>query len=222
MPFLRWACVCYNCGMDEWVETGEAERAWLGRRDRRLGEAIARIGPLRRPAIPNLFAALTHAIVGQQISSKAHAAIWGRVRALGPVTPERLAATPEETLRGVGLSSRKVGYIKRAAERIVDGRFDIEGLAALPDAEVVARLTTLDGIGTWSAEMLLLFSLRRPDVLSYGDFGIRRGICLLYRHRDLPRERFERYRRRYSPYGSTASLYLWAIAGGGGLATKKE
>ena len=87
-------------------------------------------------------------------------------------------------------------------------------MAALEDAEVCRRLSALRGIGVWTAEMLLLFSLQRPDILSYDDLAIRRGLRMLYRHKEMPRERFERYRRRFSPYGSLASLYLWAIAGG--------
>ena len=84
----------------------------------------------------------------------------------------------------------------------------------LSDAEVIQRLSALDEVGVWTAEMLLLHSLQRSDVLSFGDLGIHRGLRLLYHHREMPRARFERYRCRYSPYGSVASIYLWALATG--------
>ena len=114
----------------------------------------------------------------------------------------------------LGTTWRKVDYILDFARKVDSGRFDVEAVRAMTDEDAVAALCSLKGIGTWTAEMILLFCLQRPDVLSYGDLAIQRGIRMLYRHKELPRERFERYRRRYSPYGSTASLYLWAIAGG--------
>ena len=201
--------------MTEYFPYGEKEIAWLKSRDARLGEAIDRIGAVRREVFPDLFAALVHSVVGQQISSKAHAAVWARLRAgLGVVDPAAVNRATAEELRGFGISFRKAAYIKNAAAKAESGAFDFAAIAGMSDADAVAKLCELDGIGTWSAEMLLLFSLRRPDILSRGDFGICRGLRMLHRHRALSRELFEKYRRRYSPYGSTASLYLWAIAGG--------
>ena len=89
---------------------------------------------------------------------------------------------------------------------------NIAELATLPDAEIIRRLSSLNGVGVWTAEMLLIFSLERPDVVSWGDLAIRRGMMNLYGLDSLTREQFERYRKRYSPYGSVASLYLWALA----------
>jgi len=124
------------------------------------------------------------------------------------------AALPAEAIRDCGASGRKAQYILEAARQFAEGRLDPAALASLPDEAVCAQLQTLPGVGRWTAEMLLLFSLQRPDVLSFGDFGIRRGLRMLYRHRELTPALFQRYRRRFSPYGSTASLYLWAVAGG--------
>ena len=84
----------------------------------------------------------------------------------------------------------------------------------MTDEEAIAALASLKGIGVWTAEMILLFCLQRPNIFSYGDLAIQRGVRMVYRHKELPRERFERYRRRFSPYCSTASLYFWAVAGG--------
>ena len=92
------------------------------------------------------------------------------------------------------------------------GELDLAGLRSLSDADVILRLTALPGVGRWTAEMYLLFSLQRPDVVSWGDLAIRRGMMNLYGLTTLSREEFDRYRRRYSPYGSVASLYLWAVS----------
>ena len=194
---------------------GEKEIAHLARRDARLARAMAAIGPVRRTVRPDFFAALMHAIVGQQIATKAQETVWARLEtALGQVTPRTVAAAGTELLQKQGLSFRKVGYMQGAAAAALRGDLDSEALRLLDDASLCTALCRLDGVGVWTAEMLMLFSLQRPNILSYGDLAIQRGLRMLYRHRELSRERFERYRRRYSPYGSGASLYLWAIAGG--------
>lgn len=180
-----------------------------------MAELIERVGMVRRPVIPDLFEALVHSIVGQQISTKAHATVWARLQQrLGTVDAQSVLSLSPEQLRGLGLSYRKAGYIRSIAEKVRSGALDFHALSELSDAEVIQRLTALDGVGVWTAEMLLLHSLQRPDVLSFGDLGIHRGLRLLYHHREMPRARFERYRRRYSPHGSVASIYLWALAAG--------
>ena len=198
-----------------YFQYGQAEVDHLSRKDKKLAAAIQAIGPLRREVMPDLFQALMHAIVGQQISMAAQRTIWGRLCGLlGAVTPESLLARPASEVQALGLSLRKVDYMRGIALQVVSGELDLQETAGLEDAAVCHRLAALRGIGVWTAEMLLLFCLQRPDILSYDDLAIRRGLRMLYRHRELPRERFERYRRRFSPYGSVASLYLWAIAGG--------
>ena len=167
--------------MEEYFRYGETELSHLRRQDERLAEAIDRVGMVKRRVIPDLFAALVHTIVGQQISTRAHETIWQRIQAaIGPVTPAVIDALPPETLRNLGLSLRKVGYIRSAARKIIDGEFDIDALRDLPDEEVCARLSALEGIGVWSAEMLMLHSLQRPDILSYGDLAVRRGLRMLH------------------------------------------
>ena len=199
--------------MEEYFRYGETELSHLRRQDERLAEAIDRVGMVKRRVIPDLFAALVHTIVGQQISTRAHETIWQRIQAaIGPVTPAVIDALPPETLRNLGLSLRKVGYIRSAARKIIDGEFDIDALRDLPDEEVCARLSALEGIGVWSVEMLMLHSLQRPDILSYGDLAVRRGLRMLHGHREIDRALFEKYRRRYSPCGSVACIYLWAVS----------
>lgn len=192
---------------------GEPEINHLKRRDKKMAAAIDRLGMLARPLSPDLFAALIRNIVDQQISVKAALTVNARLVALlGTVTPMTVAAASAEAIQGCGMTMRKAGYIKGAAEAALNGSLDLSAIAQLPDNDVIAQLSSLNGVGVWTAEMLLISSLCRPDVLSWGDLAIRRGMMNLYRHKTLPRERFERYRRRYAPYGTTASLYLWALS----------
>ena len=194
---------------------GEKETEYLKRRDKKLGAVIERVGPIERAVDPDLFTSVVHQIVGQQISMRAHATIWGRMQAaLGTINAETVAAAGAEKLQGLGMSFRKASYICDFAARVQSGAFDLEAVREMDDAQAIAALTALRGVGVWTAEMLLLFCLQRPDVFSYGDFAIRRGLRMLYRHHEIDRERFERYRRRFSPYGSVASLYIWAVACG--------
>lgn len=201
--------------MEQYFIYGEKEIAYLKSRDKLLAEVIGKVGMVKRRVIPDLFAALVHSIVGQQISTKAHETIWRKmVNALGEITPETVLSLSRETLQTFGITFKKVDYIHAAAQRIASGEFDIHVLRTMDDADVCTRLSALDGIGVWSAEMLMLFSMQRPDVLSYGDLAIQRGLRMVYHHRKIDRKLFETYRRRFSPYCSVASLYLWAVAGG--------
>jgi DNA-3-methyladenine glycosylase II len=196
-------------------EYAETEIAHLKKRDKTLGAAIDAIGPIQRSVNPDLFSALVNAIVGQQISSKAQVTIWERMNSkLIEISPHAVLECPEADLQSCGISFKKVSYIRTVAESVIDGRLDIDALQAQSDDDICAELIKLDGIGKWTAEMIMIFSMQRPDILSYGDLAILRGMRMLYHHRKITKELFEKYRRRYSPYGSVASLYLWAIAGG--------
>ncbi|MDI9483901.1 MAG: DNA-3-methyladenine glycosylase [Bacillota bacterium] len=198
-----------------YFQYGTAETEYLKSRDRKLGDAIDRIGPIKRELYPELYPALVKSIVGQQISTKAQQTIWTRMKErFQPFKPEVLGRAALEELQRCGISLRKAGYIRDLTRAVLEGEVNLAGLQTMSDAEVCRELTKLKGVGPWTAEMMLIFSLQRPDVVSYGDLAIQRGMRMLYRHRQLTPELFERYRRRYSPYGTVASLYLWAIAGG--------
>ncbi len=202
-------------GSGKYFHYGDKEISYLKSKDRKLAAVIDAVGPIRRELDRDLFSAVLRHIVGQQISNKALAAVWGRLReGLGTVDAPAVLAAGEERLRSFGMSLRKASYITAFAEKVEKGTFRLSSLETMSDGEAIAALCSLSGIGLWTAEMILLFSMERPDVLSFGDLAIRRGLRMVYRHREIPRERFERYRRRYSPYGSVASLYLWAVAGG--------
>ena len=201
--------------MPQYFAYGPTETDYLSGKDKRLASVIERVGPIRREVRPDLFDALMHAIVGQQIATKAQQTVWNRlVQALGEVTPASVDRMEADALQRLGLSFRKVGYMKGAARKNLLGELDIEALRHMDDTRVSAALCQLEGVGVWTAEMLMLFSLQRPDVFSFGDLAIHRGLRMVYRHKVVNRERFEMYRRRFSPYGSVASLYLWAVAGG--------
>ena len=109
---------------------------------------------------------------------------------------------------------RKAEYIKDFAEKVKTGEFALQEISQLPDNEAIQALASLKGIGVWTAEMILLFCLQRPDIFSFDDLAIQRGLRMVYHHRKIDRKLFEKYRRRFSPYCSVASLYLWAVAGG--------
>lgn len=192
---------------------GRTETAHLKKRDKKLGAAIDKIGMIGREVTPDLFTALVASVAGQQISAKAAETVWRRMEErFGTITPQTLAATSQEEIQQCGMSMRKAGYIRGIGEAVASGRLDLDVLRELPDNEVITRLLALNGVGVWTAEMLLIFSMERPDVLSWGDLAIRRGMMRLYGRDTLDREVFERYRKRYSPYGSIASLYLWEIS----------
>ena len=194
---------------------GEKETEYLKSRDRRLAEVIDRIGHIDRPADSDLFSSVVHSIVGQQISTKAQKTIWRRFsETFGEITPETIGSADVAALQSLGMTYRKAEYIRDLTDRILAGEFDLDAVVHMSDEEAIRALSSLKGIGVWTAEMILLFCLQRPDILSYGDLAILRGMRMVYHHRSISRELFEKYRRRLSPYCSTASLYFWAVAGG--------
>ena len=191
------------------------ETDYLSQKDKRLGAAIQKIGPIQREVDTDLFSAVVHQIIGQQISIKAQATIWQRMReTLGTVDAEHILAAGVPQLQKLGMTFRKAEYITDFAQKVQSGEFDLEGIWQKPDEEAIRELSSLKGIGVWTAEMILLFCMQRSDVFSYDDLAIQRGLRMLYHHRKIDRKLFAKYRRRFSPYCSVASLYLWAIAGG--------
>lgn len=195
-------------------EYTEAELDYLRKKDKKLAAIIDRIGIIEREVNRDIFSALIDSIVSQQISSKAAETVGNRLVSLcGEITPEHIHNANIEDVQKCGMSMRKARYVKGIGKAVCSGALDLSAFPVMTDSEIIGRLTALNGIGVWTAEMLLIFSLGRKDVLSFGDLAIRRGICNLYGHKILTKEQFERYRKRYSPYGSIASLYLWELSG---------
>jgi DNA-3-methyladenine glycosylase II len=191
-------------------------RRLLMRRDPVLGAAIKRIGPcgLAERQRKDHLTALVGAIVGQQLSTKAAASIFGRLVALFPEGhipgADAIAAQNDATLRGVGLSGQKVSYLRDLAAHLVDGRLQLDELDVLPDEAVIDRLAAVKGFGRWTAEMFLMFRLHRPDVLPVGDLGIVTAVQRLYGLRKRPEaKRLLKIGEAWRPYRSVASWYLW-------------
>lgn len=201
----------------QYFNYGEKEIEYLKLKDSALGKAIDEMGHIYRAIIPDMFQALVNSIVGQQISTKAQATIWKRMQEqFSPLTPENIGRVSAEELQTCGISMRKAVYIKTIADTILDGSLDLAALHNMTDDEVCKRLSQIKGIGVWTAEMLMTFSMERLDIISWDDLAIHRGLRMLYHHRKITPELFAKYKRRYSPYATVASLYLWGIAGGGG------
>lgn len=175
---------------------------------------LERVGPYRiRYAEPD-FETLARSIVFQQLSGQSARAIFGRVTALvsgnGRMTPRGVLARTDAELRGAGLSRRKAEYLRDLAEKACAGDLDFARMSALPDDEVIRQLTTVRGVGVWTAQMFLMFALRRPDVLPASDLGIRSAIRRAYRLRGLPTPaKIEKLARKWHPYCSVACWYLW-------------
>ena len=198
-----------------YFEYGDRERSYLRKKDKRLCQVIDQVGHIHRPVDADLFSSMVHHIIGQQISTKAQATIWRRLQdTLGEVNGETVLVAGVPALQALGMTFRKAEYITDFAQKVHTGAFDLEGIWQKSDEEAIQALCSLKGIGVWTAEMILLFCMQRPDIFSFHDLAIQRGLRMVYHHRTIDRARFERYRRRFSPYCSVASLYLWAVAGG--------
>ncbi len=194
-------------------EYGQKEIDYLKRRDKKLGIAIDKIGMIEREITPDPFTALVSSVVSQQISSKAAETVWNRLYTqLGAISPERIIQADLSEIQSCGMSLRKAGYIKGIGEAAISGTVDFYTLHTLSDEEIITKVSALHGVGVWTVEMLLIFSFCRPDVVSYKDLAICRGMMNLYGIKELSKEKFERYRKRYSPFGTVASLYLWALS----------
>src|SRR3954470_8052773 len=159
------------------------------------------------------FQALTRAIVFQQLSGKAAGTILGRFNALYPdneATPARVLATSDETLRSVGLSRQKIGYLRDLAAKVSDGSLPLDHVESLEDDDLIAHLVQVKGIGKWTAQMFLMFRLGRPNVLPDLDLGIQNAIQRAYRMRKRPTpKKVQQIGKKWSPHSSVACWYLW-------------
>ncbi len=199
-----------------YFEYGQKELDHLASRDPRMAGAIATLGIIQRETTPDPLAALAFSIIAQQISGKAAETITRRFQTLigGTVTEDAILACSPEEIKSCGMSLRKATFIHRIASVFKEEQFSRESLLSMDDAELLRTLTAMPGVGPWTAEMLMIFSLQRPDVLSWGDFGIRKGLMLLHGLESIDKKQFAAFQKLYSPHCSIASFYLWAITGG--------
>jgi DNA-3-methyladenine glycosylase II len=173
---------------------------------------IERVGPCRMQFSPAEFCSLAEAIVYQQLNGTAAETIFKRFVALAgnPLTPEGILKLSDAQLRSVGLSKQKSAYLKDLAEKTASGLLDFARLPELSDEEVIEHLTQVKGIGVWTAHMFLMFSLRRPDILPTGDYGVQMAMKKHYKKRKVPKPKdMEKIARLWTPYRSVACWYLW-------------
>lgn len=192
---------------------GKKELDYLRLRDPKLGELFDEFGIIRRKEMKNPFEALICSIVGQQISAKAQESAIKKIKALiGRISPANIINCELAKLRACGLSERKALAIVDAAKLFANLKLSKKRLLEMQAPQIEKILTSIKGVGPWTAEMLMIFALDKPDILSYADFGIRKALSLLHDIEKLDKKTFEKFRLLYSPYGSVASVYLWEFA----------
>jgi len=177
-----------------------------------LHEAGLKVEALTLSAHPDPFLRLCRSIVGQQLSVKAAQTIFTRFESLfrHGISPKELLKISDEKLRGAGLSYQKIKYLKDLAEKTISGDIDLHGLHTKENEEIVTELVRIKGIGAWTAEMFLMFSLGRPDVFSYGDLGLQNAIMKLYNLKQKPTEKqMEKLSKKWIPYRTFAAMILW-------------
>ena len=190
----------------------------LRRKDPVMRELIKRVGPLdlearRRGRPTDAYGTLVRAIVGQQLSTKAAATIYGRLLELfdgRTPTPQELLDTDPDAIRAAGMSRPKVAYLRSLAEHVLSGELELDRLDELADEEIIAELTAVKGLGVWTAHMFLVFFLSRPDVLPVGDLGVRRAVMIEYELEGLPGPaEMEEIAEPWRPHRSLGALFLW-------------
>ena len=182
------------------------------KRDPKLTKIIERVGDYKIRKRNNHFATLVESIISQQLASSAAEAILRRFKKLYPKFPKpiQILNTKESLLRSAGLSKMKVGYLKDLARKIEDGKIKIKTLSKMNDDEIISQLTQVKGVGRWTAEMFLIFSLGREDIFPVGDLGLRKGVQMAFSLPQLPRPKeIEEIGMRWKPYRSIATWYLW-------------
>jgi DNA-3-methyladenine glycosylase II len=182
--------------------------------DPALSKLVEAAGPIHhRPANPDgPFGALVRSIVFQQLAGRAADAIHRRMRALvqGPLTPASLAAVPDDALRGAGLSASKLAALRDLSTKVLDGTVELGRMSRMPDEKIIAELVTVRGIGRWTAEMFLMFELRRLDVWPVDDLGVRQGYAIAWSLQPPPTPReLQPLGDRFRPYRSVVARYCW-------------
>jgi len=192
--------------MDKYLKTDGLE--YLAAADKALGAFIAKRGLIMRRSGGDPFVYTVISIINQQIAGVVAKKICASLAEIaGGITPQNIAKLSEDELRQAGISARKAHSIKVLADAVISGKLDFEKLRRFADSDVIHELRQLPGIGVWTAEMILIFCFNRKDVFSYLDFGVLSGFRKIH-----PRADIKKYKRIYSPYGTTATLYCWELA----------
>ncbi len=181
--------------------------------DKQMRTLVKKYGYIERDSSGTLFHALCDSILAQQISTKAYLSVKEKLASAKiNLTPRDIIERDIQELRACSIPIRKIEWLKSAAKKFESKEIDTNKIKKLSDDEAIKALCSLDGVGQWTAEMLLIFSLNRPNIISFGDFGIRKALCLLYGIEKLDKKTFAQFKEKFSPYGTSASLYLWQYA----------
>ncbi len=182
----------------------------LCRQDEVLGALIRQVGEIQLVLDDDYFPALAESIVSQQLSLKAAQTIWNRMRLVcGTVSPEAILNTDMEKMRLAGLSAGKIVYLKDLSQKILDGEIKLPEFLQMPDVDIARKLAKVKGVGPWTVQMFLIFSLGREDVFSPKDAGLCRAVRWLYDNDTMTEEEIHALSKRWAPYRTCASLYLW-------------
>lgn len=205
-------------------EVPEEGLKYLSQIDDKLSKIIQEFGNINREIIPDSFIALVNSIIFQQLAFKAAVCIWERFEKLvKEITPENILNISDKELRTCGLSKTKIKYIKNISNAVILEEIDLNNLEEKTNNEIIDMLVKVKGIGEWTAEMFLIFSLGREDILSYKDLGIRRGIQYLCNMENEPNiDEFNKVKEKWSPYNTIASFYLWELTLRGYLKKNKD
>ncbi len=192
------------------IEYGQAEIDYIAGKDPVMKKLTEEFGHLEKGMTEDIFAALVESIVGQMLSNKVAEVLVSRLKSLvGEFTPERVSARSAEEIRAIGISGRKAEYILALAKETGEGGLDFSLLAERSDEEAIGFLMKIKGVGRWTAEMIAEFSLGRKNIFSFDDAALKNGIMKAHGYKTLSRLRFERLKKKYSPYASVASLYYY-------------
>ena len=191
----------------------------LRKTDCRMGRLIDEFGEAEFNTISNYYESLVRSIVYQQLSGKAAATIYGRFKGMFSLDafpqPKDVLEIPHESLRSVGLSNQKANYIRDLSEKWDGGEIDLSNVESMSDEEISTELIKVKGIGQWTADMFLMFTLVRPDVFPFGDLGIQKGFMILNKMDRLPKpNEMEKEAEQWRPYRTVAAWYLWKIVDG--------
>ncbi|MCR1809205.1 DNA-3-methyladenine glycosylase family protein [Haploplasma modicum] len=194
----------------KYIEYGKEELDYLIKKDKVLGDYIKKTGFIKRELNSDIFTSLISSIISQQVSTKAAKTINERLNNIViNLTPKKILELDDSLLQSIGISFRKVSYMKDIAKNFIDKPYIYNNLNNLPDHLIVEELIKLKGVGTWTAEMLLIHSFNRRDVISFLDLGIKRGIMRLYNKDSISKEDWIYFKNLYAPYNTIASIYLW-------------
>lgn len=196
-----------------YFEYGNEEKEYLSKKDSTIGKVISHYGQIYREVEKDIFKALIKNILSQQISTKAYETILSRfINLTNNFDDTRLMSICEEDFKECGISKRKAEYIKTIIDHKYIYKYDFDSLKGLNDDEVIASLIKFPGIGKWTAQMTLIFSLERKDVLALDDFGIRKGLSIMYQVNMNDRNAMKKYQDVFTPYSTIASFYIWRVA----------